>query len=259
VYGVQRFRGIPVVGKKVSGLRDSLRLTQEELAPRLRLSKGGLSNLERSAVKGMNKESFRLLAEVANLSFDDLEARIGWKDDGRPAAPLTLPLSPAAARRFQAIERLTGERDPSALLMLVIDHAYTSLTREFGKPTDVALQEPDPLSEVSAMLQGMEDRNNPPQAPAAEVTDTLALLRNSIENPRTDLVPPEEPARTPSAAAKTNRNHPRNPSGTTGTAGLREAAGKLPPSPHLGFDEEGNPKKPKRRKKGDRDGKGPQK
>jgi hypothetical protein len=40
-----------------------------------------------------------------------------------------------------------------------------------------------------------------------------------------------------------------NTSGTTGEPGARRAAGELPASPSLEWDEQGNPVKPKRRKK----------
>jgi transcriptional regulator with XRE-family HTH domain len=94
---VKAFRGIPVRGIFLAALRDELLFTQEELAPKIGMTKGSLSRLETSEMEGMNRESFRRLAELAGLSYEALRQRI------------SVPPSPAQAlQQIEATARQAG-------------------------------------------------------------------------------------------------------------------------------------------------------
>jgi transcriptional regulator with XRE-family HTH domain len=97
VVTVKAFRGIPVRGIFLAALRDELLFTQEELAPKIGMTKGSLSRLETSEMEGMNRESFRRLAELAGLSYEALRQRI------------SVPPSPAQAlQQIEATARQAG-------------------------------------------------------------------------------------------------------------------------------------------------------
>lgn len=70
-------RGVPIDGKKLAALRDALLLSQDELGPLIGMTGGNLSRLENEDVTGMNKGSFRRLAELAKTSIEELRERIG--------------------------------------------------------------------------------------------------------------------------------------------------------------------------------------
>ena len=90
-------------GAKLAALRDQLVMTQEELAPRIDMTKNNLSRLENLSPGGMNKKSFRMLAELASLSTDELKQSIAVVV---PAAPPKVETD--ENRRYRRLARQAG-------------------------------------------------------------------------------------------------------------------------------------------------------
>ncbi len=96
---VKELRGIPVDGKKLRALRKSLFVVQEELAPKIEMSKNNLSKLERKG-GGMNPKSFRLLAGVIKKTPDELLGIIGADPLHPPADSHMRNVGPVESRSY---------------------------------------------------------------------------------------------------------------------------------------------------------------
>jgi hypothetical protein len=70
-------KGVKIFGKKLAQLRESVGLTQEELALRAEMSKGRISGLESAEIGGMYRRNLRRLGEALGLSSEELLSRIG--------------------------------------------------------------------------------------------------------------------------------------------------------------------------------------
>ena len=104
-----------IFGAKLAALRAERYLTQEEFADRLGMSTAGVRRLEQLDVGGMQMRNFRRLAELTQLTPQELRGRIGTIAgpsadaerssliDGQPAA-----LARASARPVVDVERFHG-------------------------------------------------------------------------------------------------------------------------------------------------------
>jgi transcriptional regulator with XRE-family HTH domain len=104
-----------IFGAKLAGLRAERYLTQEEFADRLGMSTAGVRRLEQLKVSGMQMRNFRRLAEMVQLTPQELRQRIGSSagqsaDAGRSRLVDGQPMALAreSARPVVEIERFHG-------------------------------------------------------------------------------------------------------------------------------------------------------
>jgi transcriptional regulator with XRE-family HTH domain len=87
------FRGVTINGRKLAKLRDDRLFTQEELAQELGMSKGNIGRIESEERTGIQVKNFRKLAEVLQVSIDELKSLIGAGENGdRPHVLVELPV-----------------------------------------------------------------------------------------------------------------------------------------------------------------------
>jgi transcriptional regulator with XRE-family HTH domain len=101
---------VPLFGKKLTAFRDDvLRVSQDDLAPRIGLDVEDLALLEAQDVGEMPAQSFRRLAEVRGVSAEELRRAIGAEAGGAlPGARWVCVALPPDD--YAALERRAGER-----------------------------------------------------------------------------------------------------------------------------------------------------
>src|SRR5258708_2955329 len=75
-------KSVTIAGSKFAALRIERYLTQEEFASRLQMSPGNVRRLEQSETGGMQVKNFRRLAELLEITPDELRVRIGVESSG---------------------------------------------------------------------------------------------------------------------------------------------------------------------------------
>jgi transcriptional regulator with XRE-family HTH domain len=92
-----------ISGKRLASLRTERYLTQEELANRLGMSTAGVRRLEQMTFGGMHMRNFRRLAELVELTCEELRSRVGVSRtfESEPARQL-IAGQPAALARARA-------------------------------------------------------------------------------------------------------------------------------------------------------------
>lgn len=107
---MKHLKGIPIAGKKLATLRkDVLFYSQEELAPLIGMTKNNLSRIESAGVAGMNRKSFRTLAGVAKLEYEELLKRIG----GEPGPKVDVGAIDRRTRRTQRRQQSPAAATPA--------------------------------------------------------------------------------------------------------------------------------------------------
>jgi transcriptional regulator with XRE-family HTH domain len=104
-----------IFGQKLAALRAERFLTQEEFADRLGMSTAGVRRLEQLEVGGMQMRNFRRLAELAQVTPQQLRRRIGPGGDESAGDAEAIPfdfqptaLIRASARQVVDVERFHG-------------------------------------------------------------------------------------------------------------------------------------------------------
>ena len=97
-------------GERLASLRNERYLTQEELAERLGMSAAGVRRLEQIDVGGMHARNFRRLAELTQLTLEQLRQRIGAAARELPVRQELIAGQPSAMARGASLPVINVER-----------------------------------------------------------------------------------------------------------------------------------------------------